>query len=411
MEELTPSWHAEHTPDASALVMAETGETVTYAELEDRSRRLAPALLRARGVVRRRPHRRADGEQPALPRGDLGGPAVGAATTRPINSHLRPGEVQYVLDDCGAVGAGDVRGDGRRRRRPRPVAHPGADVGGRRAPGLRALRRGARGCGARPARRRARGPGDAVLVGHDRAAQGRAQAAAGHAVRRPVGHAGAAGPGARHAGQRRRRRLGLPVPRTALPRRAARLLDVDAAPRRDGRRDGAVRSAPVPRADRAPPGDARAVRADDVRAHAPPARGRARAPRPVEPAVRGARRRAVPGPGEAPDDRVVGPDHPRVLLRHRGHRQHVHHRRRSGWPTPARSAGRSTSATSSATTARSCRPARRGSSTSPAAARSSTTTTPTRRRRSPTTGGGGRSATSATSTRTATSTSPTARRT
>ena len=37
------------------------------------------------------------------------------------------------------------RGDGRRRRRPRPVAHPGAGVGGRRPAGLRALRRRAGG--------------------------------------------------------------------------------------------------------------------------------------------------------------------------------------------------------------------------------------------------------------------------
>lgn len=79
-------------------------------------------------------------------------------------------------------------------------------------------------------------------------------------------------------------------------------------------------------------------------------------------------------------------------------------RPRSGWPIPARWAGRSTSATSSAPTARSCRPISRVSCTSPAGARSSTTTTPPRRRRSPTNKDGGRSATSATSTRTATST-------
>ena len=69
--------------------------------------------------------------------------------------------------------------------------------------------------------------------------------------------------------------------------------------------------------------------------------GGARALRRVEPPGRHARRRAVPGPDEAPDDRLVGPDHPRVLLGHRGHRRHVHHRRRSGSPIPARSAARS----------------------------------------------------------------------
>ena len=57
----------------------------------------------------------------------------------------------------------------------------------------------------------------------------------------------------------------------------------------------------------------------------------------LEPAVRGARRRAVPGPGQAPDARVVGSDHRRVLRRHRGHRVDVDHRRRSGWRIPGRS--------------------------------------------------------------------------
>lgn len=50
MERMTPSWHAERTPDVLALVMGGTGETVTYAELDDRSRRLARAL-RERGVA------------------------------------------------------------------------------------------------------------------------------------------------------------------------------------------------------------------------------------------------------------------------------------------------------------------------------------------------------------------------
>jgi long-chain acyl-CoA synthetase len=45
---LTPSWHAEAAPDAPAIVMGSTGETVTDAQLEDRSRRIARALA-ARG--------------------------------------------------------------------------------------------------------------------------------------------------------------------------------------------------------------------------------------------------------------------------------------------------------------------------------------------------------------------------
>jgi long-chain acyl-CoA synthetase len=47
---LTPSWHAERTPEAPAIAMGATGETVSYAQLEDRSARLARAL-RARGLA------------------------------------------------------------------------------------------------------------------------------------------------------------------------------------------------------------------------------------------------------------------------------------------------------------------------------------------------------------------------
>src|SRR4029453_1077395 len=37
---LTPSHHAALTPDTPAIIMASTGETTTYAELDDRSIRL-----------------------------------------------------------------------------------------------------------------------------------------------------------------------------------------------------------------------------------------------------------------------------------------------------------------------------------------------------------------------------------
>ena len=57
----------------------------------------------------------------------------------------------------------------------------------------------------------------------------------------------------------------------------------------------------------APPGHARAVRPDHVRAHAQAPRGGPRRPRPVLAALGGARRRPVRARGEAPHDRVVGP--------------------------------------------------------------------------------------------------------
>ena len=76
-------------------------------------------------------------------------------------------------------------------------------------------------------------------------------------------------------------------------------------------------------ADRAAPGHAQPVGAHDVHPHAEAARRGARPLRPVEPPRGHPRRGALPGRGEAADDRVVGPDPLRVLRRHRGERLHL----------------------------------------------------------------------------------------
>jgi long-chain acyl-CoA synthetase len=97
---MTPSWHAAATPDVPAIVMGATGETVTYAQLEDRSARLARAL-RARGLgtgdhiaVVMENNRQYLEVVWAAQRSGLHYTAV--------NSHLGPAEVQYILDDSGA---------------------------------------------------------------------------------------------------------------------------------------------------------------------------------------------------------------------------------------------------------------------------------------------------------------------
>ena len=46
-----PGVHAKRVPDRAAVVMAEGGEVITYAELERRSNRLAH-FLRGRGLAR-----------------------------------------------------------------------------------------------------------------------------------------------------------------------------------------------------------------------------------------------------------------------------------------------------------------------------------------------------------------------
>jgi fatty-acyl-CoA synthase len=98
---LTTTWHAEHTPESAALIMGSTGEVTTFAELEDRSSRMARAL-RARGVP-------AGSHIAVLMENNRQFLEVAWAAQRSglyytaINSHLRSAEVQYVLDDCGAI--------------------------------------------------------------------------------------------------------------------------------------------------------------------------------------------------------------------------------------------------------------------------------------------------------------------
>ena len=104
--------------------------------------------------------------------------------------------------------------------------------------------------------------------------------------------------------------------------------------------DGAVRSRDSARADREVPRHAQPVGADDVRAHAEAARRRARQVRPVVAEGRDPRGGAVLGRGEAQDDRVVGPDHRRVLRRDRRHGRDLHQLAPTGSRTRARSASR-----------------------------------------------------------------------
>jgi long-chain acyl-CoA synthetase len=133
---LTPGWHAERTPEAPAIIMGVSGEIVTYAQLEDRSSRLAKAL-RTRGL--------AEGDTIAIcMENNRAYLEVAWAAQRSglrytaINSHLRPAEVQYVLDDCGAAALissatmADLVGR-------LDLSVIGADLRRRRAAGLRVL--------------------------------------------------------------------------------------------------------------------------------------------------------------------------------------------------------------------------------------------------------------------------------
>lgn len=95
-----PSIHAGTRPDHPAIVMAGSGETMTYAELEAAANRMAH-LLRARGVAK--------GDAFALwleNRPEFHVVAWAAqrsgATIVPVSTHLTPDEVAYILSDSGS---------------------------------------------------------------------------------------------------------------------------------------------------------------------------------------------------------------------------------------------------------------------------------------------------------------------
>ena len=99
---LTPSWHAERTPDAPAIIMGTSGEFVKVRPDWRIAHPGSPAALRAQGVH--------EGDTIAiLMENNRQYLEVAWAAQRSglrytaINNHLRPAEVQYVLDDCGAV--------------------------------------------------------------------------------------------------------------------------------------------------------------------------------------------------------------------------------------------------------------------------------------------------------------------
>ena len=83
-----------------AVMMADSGEIVTYGELDERSNRLAQ-LLYARRAPPGRSHRRDDGEPSSLLRDLLGAQRSGLYIT-PINWHLKAEEAGYIIEDCGA---------------------------------------------------------------------------------------------------------------------------------------------------------------------------------------------------------------------------------------------------------------------------------------------------------------------
>jgi long-chain acyl-CoA synthetase len=96
-----PSAHVAEHGDKPALVMGDSGETLTYRELEDTSNRVAQ-LLRARGL------RSGDRvavllvNRPAWYEVVWGALRAGLYVT-PVNFHLTAAEAGYIVADCGAA--------------------------------------------------------------------------------------------------------------------------------------------------------------------------------------------------------------------------------------------------------------------------------------------------------------------
>ena len=142
MSSMYPGTWAASTPDKPALVIAETGQTTTYAELDERSLRLAHVFADA-GLVTGDVVALISDNAPEAYEVYWAALRSGLYVTA-VNHHLSPDEAAYIVNDCGAKAlvvsrrqgrAG--RGDGRAGRR------PGAAGLRWRRPRLHVVRRGA----------------------------------------------------------------------------------------------------------------------------------------------------------------------------------------------------------------------------------------------------------------------------
>jgi acyl-CoA synthetase (AMP-forming)/AMP-acid ligase II len=97
---MRPAHWAGRRPDAAAVVMAQSGATVTWSQLEERSARLA-RLLRRRGL-RSGDHVAVLLENQARYLEVIWAAQRSGLYHTPVNRHLSPAEVAYILDDCGA---------------------------------------------------------------------------------------------------------------------------------------------------------------------------------------------------------------------------------------------------------------------------------------------------------------------
>src|SRR5947209_1809763 len=95
-----PAAIAKRSPDRAAVIMAGTGEQLSYAQLAERANRLAQ-LFRLHGIQR-------DGHVAVLLRNHvryaeiIWAAHISGIHLTPVNAHLRAAEAAYIINDCGA---------------------------------------------------------------------------------------------------------------------------------------------------------------------------------------------------------------------------------------------------------------------------------------------------------------------
>ncbi|MER7448932.1 acyl-CoA synthetase [Nocardia beijingensis] len=95
-----PGAHVDRFPDKPAVIVAESGEALTYRELEEKSVRLARHLHDA--GLRRGDHvALLSGNDPKIYEVYWAALRTGLYITA-VNRHLSPSEISYIVDDCGA---------------------------------------------------------------------------------------------------------------------------------------------------------------------------------------------------------------------------------------------------------------------------------------------------------------------
>ena len=101
MTDFQPGAHVEMRGDAPAVMMADSGEIVTYRQLDERSKRFAQ-LLRAAGLQPGDHIAVMLENHPRYLEVFWGAQRAGLYTT-PINWHLKADEAGYIIADCGAT--------------------------------------------------------------------------------------------------------------------------------------------------------------------------------------------------------------------------------------------------------------------------------------------------------------------